>query len=190
MFGVAFGIMLSMGAAKILSLGSGAHPLVINTISSGDIKVQVQESGADQTQMEFQDSNQDGGFEVWMTRDDVPFLLLNQDEDGQTSALYLLGAEKRPIVWMEQGSSGKWQRATYSSNFRSPEHHNVLFHDIDFDGQFDFKLTADGKEIARYILLDDAWAKVNSCSTDAGAASIDDYAYVFDVNTGLWRAED
>jgi len=128
--------------------------------------------------------------ELWMTKDDIPFLLITQDKRGKVNKLYLVKNNKRPVFWMEPWTSpGKWGNAMYSSVRLSKNLVADAFKDIDFDGRFDFKLTctADGNGISRFIFVDESWHETDRYRAEEMEARIKETRYAFDPNTGCWE---
>jgi hypothetical protein len=127
---------------------------------------------------------------LWMTKDNIPFLLITQDKTGKASSLFIVKKDGciRPVFWMKPSSSpGKWCNAMYSCVRLTEKPCGEAFKDFDFDGRFDFKLAADGNGISRFISVDGSWQKIEHYDANKMEASIGKTRYVFDTNTGYWQ---
>ena len=130
---------------------------------------------------------------IWMTKDNIPFLMISQNEAAKTAGLLLLKNEHQPILCLDALEyPGQWGQAIYSSGGEEIDKPvgDVLV-DIDFDGHFDFKLVFDydGKNISRSIFIDKAWHEVEHCSIEQGIAVIAKEIYTFDPNSGWLLTE-
>ena len=160
----------------------------------GDIKIWVEEpliiDGTKVPSGLYQGSHR----KLWMTKDNIPFLMISQNEAAKTAGLLLLKNEHQPILCLDALEyPGQWGQAIYSSGGEEIDKPvgDVLV-DIDFDGHFDFKLVFDydGKNISRSIFIDKAWHEVEHCSIEQGKAVIAEEIYTFDPNSGWLLIED
>ncbi|MCK5473529.1 MAG: hypothetical protein KAI59_05805 [Planctomycetes bacterium] len=131
---------------------------------------------------------------IWMTKDNIPFLMISQNEAAKTAGLLLLKNEHQPILCLDALEyPGQWGQAIYSSGGEEIDKPvgDVLV-DIDFDGHFDFKLVFDydGKNISRSIFIDKAWQEIEHCNIEQGKAAIGEKIYTFDPNSGWLLIED
>jgi hypothetical protein len=188
------GVLVGFGIAVLIGLiTTYVDPCTLLTNHPkicGDIKVWVQKPQVNE------DANvptwlyQEQSKELWMTKDNVPFLMISQNEAGKTTALHILDKNKwEPVFFMTPlNIPGKWGQATYSKpgKFGKPIG-NVLV-DIDFDGCFDFKVVADanGNCISRYIFIDGSWKQVDQANIKNMKAQIGETTYIFDFNSG-WK---
>lgn len=130
---------------------------------------------------------------LWMTKDDVPFLAITQNQDGKITGLYLVKKNYRPVFWMEPSTfPGEWGDAFYSDVRLTDTPAGDVYRDFNFDGKFDFKLTltGDANRPSRlvYICMDGSWQKVDHFRYDVNEtkASIGEIGYIFDPNFG-WQ---
>lgn len=128
---------------------------------------------------------------LWMTKNDVPFLMITQNEAGKISGLCLLRSKDKPVLTMNPLSSpGKWGQATYCKSGGIGHPLGDAFVDIDFDGSFDLKINLDdgGNLISRFILIDGSWQQIDNVNTKVGRAMKGQTSYVFEPEFG-WRRE-
>ena len=189
--GIATGIAVILLIGLILSHTLGTE-LTSHPKTFGDIKIVVQKYKEPKGLEVPEGLLQEHAKELWMTKDDIPFLLITQDKAGKVNSLYLVKSNKRPVFWMEPlSSSGKWGNAMYSCVRLTEKPVGDAFKDIDFDGRFDFKLTcaADGNGISRFIFVDESWQKIDDYSSNEMGARIGETKYTFDPNAGCWQKD-
>ena len=129
---------------------------------------------------------------LMMTKDDVPFLVISQNESGKVSDLTLLRDRDTPVFRMKPLSTqGKWGQAIYSGSNEAGKAVGDVLIDIDFDGRFDFRLVLDseGERISRSIFIDGSWQSVNYCNPDEMIATLGQTKYIFDPNSG-WQVKE
>jgi len=192
---IVFFIGLAIGMTMVFLIGvirsrTIEKELTNSSRTFGDIKIVVQKP-AEPNGIEIpQGFLAEHAKELWITKEDIPFLLITQDKAGKVNSLYLCKDPHRPVFWMKPlCAPGKWGNAVYSSVRLTEKPVGDALKDIDFDGRFDFKLTgdADGNGISRFIFVNDSWQKVDYYSTKAMAARIRETRYIFDPNTGCWE---
>ncbi|MBA7661042.1 hypothetical protein ES703_69052 [subsurface metagenome] len=186
--GIVIGVAITILFGLILCYIEG-EALSIEPKTFGDIKVWAQKplvaEGTEVPAGFYQEAHK----LLWMTKDDSPFLMIAQNEAGKATGLYLLKNKDEPVLCLEPLSSlGKWGRAKYSRGNGTGKAVGDVFVDIDFDGQFDFKLALDssGNLISRSIFVNGSWQKVDRCSIKKLQAAIGQTMYTFDPNSG-WR---
>jgi hypothetical protein len=170
----------------VMSVGSLLYCYRQDTLRTtiGNIEVHVKESG-DSALSESQDVAQ----EIWLLKDKKPFLLLTQKGSGETTQLFLMREKDRPLLLLKSSDpNGGWNHATYSSMPLDGNSPGEIFHDIDYDGRFDFKLIRDADTVSRYIFLEGDWAEVTGYDTGVDRALIGNMSYVFQPDIG-WRRE-
>ena len=161
----------ALGVLAVLGLGAvvvyfgvgaqlGAKPKVFGNVKVWAQKPVIQE-----------DADLPNGYEeehageLWMTMDDVPFLMISKDKQGHVSGLYLLKEGKVPVVVLEPGgASGKWCNLNYSrGSGTEPKPTGSVLIDIDFDGAFDAKIDLDeGSAVKRRLVrIDGQWETAN-----------------------------
>lgn len=190
--GIVIGITISLTIGAVLYYLEPDTLLTDDPKTFGDIKVWVQKRNLPADINVPDELFQKDSKELWMAKDDVPFLVISQNEGGKTNRLYLIKNKNNAVFWMEPLSTpGKWGYATYDGTHGNGKPlAGEVFIDIDFDGRFDFKLALDnnGKPISRSILVDGVWQKTYRCSFKAGTAIVGQISYTFDPNSG-WRKE-
>lgn len=191
LIGIVIGIAISLSTGAILSCKYHSTMLTSRHKTFGDIKIWAQKP------LVAEDVDVPSGFYqeahklLWMTKNDVPFLMISQNEAAKTTGLYLLKNKDEPILCLEPlGPPGRWGRAKYSGGNGTGKPVGDVFVDIDFDGHFDFKLVfdSDGKRISRSMFVDGSWQKVDRCSIKNMKVAIGEKIYIFDPNSG-WRKE-
>jgi len=190
LLGIAVGIAIAFFVVAILAYVTPGTELTGKAKTFGDIKVWVQkpldvESG-EVRGVFYQDADN----MLWMTKNDIPFLMITQNEGGKINRLYLLKNKEEPILYMDSLSSpGKWGNATYSGvDLTGKRTGNAFkaFKDIDFNGHFDFKLDLDASgQYIRFIFVDGSWQKVNRCSPKKRIAKIGQTSLIF--VDGVWQ---
>lgn len=186
--GIAIGILIIILTGLFLSYTDSGSVLSHHPKTFGDIKVWVQKPPVTEVPSGFY---QEVDKMLWMTKNDVPFLIISQNEAGKTTDLYLLKNKDEPVLCLEPSSSpGKWSYAKYSGGDGTGKPVGDVFVDIDFDGHFDFKLALDssGNLISRSIFVDGSWRKVDRCSIKAKRAAIGQIMYSFVPSSG-WQQE-
>lgn len=187
--GLAIGITMVFLIGVIMSRTIGKE-LTSGSRTFGDIRIVVQKQG-DPKGIEIPEGLLvEHAKELWIAKDDIPFLLITQDKAGKVNSLYLCKHPHRPVFWMKPlHSPGKWGNAVYSCVRLTEKPVGDALTDIDFNGRFDFKLTcaADGNGISRFIFVDDSWQKVDHYSAKEMEATIRETRYTFDPNTGCWE---
>ena len=126
---------------------------------------------------------------LMMTKDDIPFLTINQNEPGKIDVLVLLNDREEAVLSMKPlAASGKWGQIMYGKSNEAGNLVGDVFVDIDFDGQFDVKHVMDdnGKRLSVSIFIDGSWQEVDRCSVKEMRADIGQTRYTFDPNSG-WR---
>lgn len=188
--GIVIGIAITLLFGAIVSYLEG-DDLLMEPKTFGSIKIWAQKPKVAKDAEVPKGFYQEDAKELWMTKDDIPFLLITQNEAGKISHLYLLKNKNQPVLFMDPLSSpGKWGYATYSGADLTGKPVGDVFRDIDFDGHFDFKLALDsaGKRISRSIFINGSWQEVSSCSVREKRAAIGQTRYTFDPNSG-WQRE-
>jgi len=192
--GVAIGTFMTL---LLLYIGARSYSTSRTELTNrqrtfGDIKIWVQNPIPDDNFNVPEEFLQKHSKELWMTKDDVPFLLISQDNDNKASCLYLVKNNKEPVFYMSPfGSLGKWGRATYSKGSGKGYPVGDVFIDIDFDGHFDFKMLIDEKRkpIFRSIFVDGSWQNIDHFSIEKMKAAIGQTLYAFDPNDGSWKKQ-
>jgi len=193
---IIFLIGIFVGFSIVVLAGLAANYLDPGTLltarpkTSGDIKVWVQKSKA------IDDVKIPEGFypehskELWMTKDNIPFLMISQNETCKTVGLYLLAKSKlQPIFFMTPTEiPGEWSRATYSKSSASGKPAGDVYVDINFDGWFDCKLAlgGDGELSSRYIYLDNSWVEIDYLWIRKKSARAGPTEYAFTPESG-WQ---
>lgn len=190
--GIVIGIAISLLIGAILCYVDPWTSLTSHPKTFGDVKVWVQKPNLPADINVPDELFQEDSKELWMAKDDVPFLVISQNEGGKTNRLYLIKNKDNAIFWMDPLSTpGKWGYATYDGTHGNGKPlAGEVFIDVDFDGRFDFKLALDdnGKPISRSILVDGVWQKIDHCSFEARTAIAGQISYTFDPNSG-WQKE-
>ena len=159
----------------------------------GSIKVWAQKPKVAQDVEVPKELYEEDAKELWMTMDNVPFLLITRNTAGKINCLYLVKENCRPVFWMEPlPTPGKWGNARYSDVKLTDRPVGDVLRDFNFDGRFDskFSLTADGNKPpgSLFIYIDGSWQKVDHFRYDVNEtqASIAGTRYIFDPNSG-WQ---
>jgi len=183
--GIAVGIGIFFLFGKLVGLSQNPKTFRLNqTINFGNGKLWAQKAQEPITkefeQLHFR--------ELWMTLNDKPFLLITQNQDGKISGLHLTKNEKYPILSLKPSKdvSGKWELATYSNADETGKPVGEIYRDIDFNGQFDFKLSLNKERTkgSAFIFLDGTWKKVDSCSPKNKMAKIGNDEFFFEHYSG------
>ena len=193
LIGIIIGIAIPITIGDISSYVHSDMELTGKPKKFGDIKIYVQKNKYPEDIEIPEGLLPEWSKELWMTKDEVPFLLITQDKAGKVNSLFLVKRKYRPVFRMEPLSSpGKWGNATYSCVQLKEKPEGDAFKDIDFDGRFDFKLTCatDGNGISRAIFIDEHWQKIEHYSTKEMEARIGETRYTFDPNIGCWQIDE
>lgn len=188
--GTAITLLLLYVAAR--SYSGSRTELTNQPRTFGDIKIWAQRPKTDDKTEIPEELLQEHAKELWMTKDDVPFLMISQNKANKASCLCLVKNNKEPVFYMSPfGRPGKWGQATYSKSSGAGYAVGDVFVDIDFDGHFDFKIVMDekGKPISRSIFVDGSWRNINSCNIGKMKAATGQMLYTFDPNAGFWKRE-
>lgn len=189
--GTVIGVAIFLPTGTLLGYVESAKSLSPQPKTFGDIKVWAQKPLVAEGTEVPTGFYQEAHTLLWMTKDDIPFLMISQNEAGKTTGLYLLKNKDEPVLCLEPSSSpGKWSYAKYSGGDGTGKPLGDVFIDIDFDGHFDFKLALDGggNFISRSIFVDGSWRKVDRCSIKAKRAAIGQIMYSF-VPVFGWQQE-
>jgi len=190
--GIVIGIVVVLLFGAILSHIDLGTELTKHPKTFGDIKVWVQKPLIAEGEQIPEGFYQEVHKMLWMTKDDVPFLIIAQNKEGEISGLYLVRGKNKPILTMNPSNTpGKWVRTTYGNSDGAGSPIGDTFIDIDFNGSFDFKFAMDstGNLLSRSIFMDGSWEKINQCNLKAKKAAIGQTIYVFDPNLG-WQCEE
>jgi len=189
--GIAVGISVFLVFWLFLG-GAGSTVLSGRPVTFGNVKIWAQKpvfaEGAEVPEGFYQKNAK----ELWMTKDDILFLFMTQDDSGKVGKLYLCKSDAEPVLYMiSSDSSGRWGRATYSKSTKAGHAVGDAFIDIDFDGRFDFKMVLDdeGNRISRSIYIDGSWRKVDQSDVDKFKAAVGQTLYTFDLRTGSWQQQ-
>lgn len=126
---------------------------------------------------------------LWMKKNDIPFLMITQNEAGRNTDLFIFNDKKHPVFSLESlDTPSKWGQARYCGDNQAGKIVGDVFVDIDFDGRFDVKYVkdSDGKYASVSIFVDGSWQRVNHCNAKDMTAILGETKYTFDPNSG-WR---
>ena len=190
--GIAIGIVILLSIGAILSWIDPGTELTGHFKTFGDIKVSAYKSSVVEDEKIPEEFYQEANKMLLMTKDNIPFLMIHQDKEGEISNLYLLRGNYDPVLTMQPSKSpGKWFQASYGMSDGTGKPIGETFIDIDFNGSFDFKILMDdiGNLLSRSIHLDGVWEEVDKCNINAKRAAIGQSRYIFDPNLD-WRHEE
>jgi len=177
--GIAIGIGISLLAGQFLCYADSGTLLSSRPRKFGDIKVLATENH----------KNQNVYKTLMMSKNDFPFLAINQNEPDKIDVLVLLNDKEKAVLSMKPlDTPGRWGQVMYGRSNEAGKLMGDVFVDIDFDGQFDVKHVMDdkGERVSAFILINDVWQEVSSFSIKDMKAGSGEKTYIFDSNTG-WR---
>ena len=104
------------------------------------------------------DPNDEFVEELWLTKNDRPFLFARRNKLDEVKRLILTNGKSDVILTLRASSSpGRWYSAMYGPSNLVGE----LYQDIDFDGQFDIrkKIDSNGNVQSNHIYYEENWKK-------------------------------
>jgi len=187
--GIAIGIVSAfiLGAMMVYFQWCPTTQGLNRVISFGNCKLRIQKT-PEPILKEFEDVH---FRELWMTLDDKPFLLITHNKEGKVSGLHLLKMrkdDKYPILSLapSKDNLGKWENAVYSNRNESGKLIGDIYQDMDFDGQFDFRVNINKERTkTKYIFFNGEWISVLS-SSNPQSAKTEEKSYVFEYYMG-WQ---
>ena len=174
----------------LLSSSDPSLPLTSNPRTFGDIKVWAQKPLVPEDSIVPERFYKEMHKQLWMSKNNTPFLMISQDVNNNTTGLYLLKDKDRAILCLNStNNTGEWHWSSYgiADSLGTPKGNTLI--DLDFNGNFDFKIITDnnGNLVSRYIRLEDSWQKIEKCNLEEAIVFTGHNYYKFDPNIGEWR---
>lgn len=195
---IAFFAGVIVGIVIVFALGAIAYyldpgtSLTADPKTFGDIKVWTQKPIPAEGVEAPVDIAQELHRQLWMTKDDVPFLMISQGKAGQITCLFLLRGPEEAVLSLDPSDTpGKWCNAVYSRSTEAGHPIGDVYVDINFDGSFDLKVIVDqkGNRVSRSMFIDGTWIQIDSYRREENRVVLGRRTYLFDPNSGLWQEE-